>query len=742
MENRTQALGILIVVITVSSVALVPITPSLQAPTEEGLESGIGRAQGSDQPTVQGPVPNEEQNPAQSPSAPVNDGSFGGPLGCAPSIENVVAGAAVEEFLNLSEGATARLSQDCMVAVLVPGWSHDFVGAYEKLQKSGMPLLITSDSVLHAFHIIFDGLLKDLETKVFRPDLVNLSRAIMEESLSQSEVVDSALQPIALRNVAFFAVPLRLLDPNATIPEEVESLVDAEIAHIFEHAGFRPSPIFNSDPVPLGIVTEDYSQYVPRGHYTETPELESYFRAMMWFGRMSFHVESDAELQGAALLGYLWSRQPAQVHLWWERVYDVTAFLVGPSDDLMPNQFASIVKEVLVGLDGNGTALLDPTNLALLRQAAQAAANPRIVSELVPDDNPDGEEPVPVGLRFMGQRFVVDSAVFQELVFDRVTDYGGSGMPFTAFDSGPRIVRAFPRGLDLLDALGSKTAADVLAREGDTDYAGYDTHVGAARALFANLTDDEWNSTAYLRWLRALQAGLADFNSSEYPTFMRGDAYAHQKLNTVLGSWTALRRDTILYAKQSYSARVTGINLPNAPPASYVEPVVAVYERMQELVAATRDTLDELDALDAAWGGRLLGMGWMLENLTSISQSELAGEPLTSEQRAYIRYFADRLDGVLARVSAKSLDTRLVADVHTDQNSGLVLEEATGDLALMVVLVQDPDGQWYAVVGPIFSQYEFKHPMSDRLTDEAWRAMTASGDTPAMAPWVSRFLEA
>lgn len=29
----------------------------------------------------------------------------------------------------------------------------------------------------------------------------------------------------------------------------------------------------------------DFSQFKPRGHYTETPELEQYFRAMIWLGR-------------------------------------------------------------------------------------------------------------------------------------------------------------------------------------------------------------------------------------------------------------------------------------------------------------------------------------------------------------------------------------------------------------------------------------------------------------------------
>src|SRR6185503_13480355 len=35
---------------------------------------------------------------------------------------------------------------------------------------------------------------------------------------------------------------------------------------------------------------EDFSQYKPRGHYSRTPELQHYFRSMMWLGRTDFRL--------------------------------------------------------------------------------------------------------------------------------------------------------------------------------------------------------------------------------------------------------------------------------------------------------------------------------------------------------------------------------------------------------------------------------------------------------------------
>jgi hypothetical protein len=64
----------------------------------------------------------------------------------------------------------------------------------------------------------------------------------------------------------------------------------------------------------------------------------------------------------------------------------------------------------------------------------------------------------------------------------------------------------------------------------------------------------------------------------------------------------------------------------------------------------------------------------------------------------------------------------LIADVATDPDSGQVLEEGTGMLNHIYVVVPI-DGKLVLAMGSIFTCYEFPWPMSDRLTDEAWRAM-------------------
>ena len=59
------------------------------------------------------------------------------------------------------------------------------------------------------------------------------------------------------------------------------------------------------------------------------------------------------------------------------------------------------------------------------------------------------------GFRFMGQRFIPDSYMFQNLVHDKVKG------------------RAFPLGLDVMAVLGSKRAYDILDSMGETGYPNY-----------------------------------------------------------------------------------------------------------------------------------------------------------------------------------------------------------------------------------------------------------------------------
>ena len=79
-----------------------------------------------------------------------------------------------------------------------------------------------------------------------------------------------------------------------------------------------------------------------------------------------------------------------------------------------------------------------------------------------------------------------------------------------------------------------------------------------------------------------------------------------------------------------------------------------------------------------------------------------------------------------------------MVDVHTEQNTKQVLEEGVGYVNLMVVAYKVPDGRILIGAGPVMSYYEFKWPMSDRLTDEKWQEMLES-NPPEPPEWIPNF---
>ena len=688
--------------------------------------------------------------------------------------------------------------------VVISWHGDDIVQPYKTLKEQGVPIFVTSDTLLHLYHIQFNEILKRLEEEEFFDELIDMSQAMMERAIWDYEsFTDSDLKEAARRDVAYFAVALKLLQMptegydeekakqeieqwniehpwdekefkplkkvDFSTPSYVADEVKAEIKNIEGHEGFKPSAIFNS-PDSKNLYKEDYSQYVPRGHYTRSEALKRYFKAMMWYGRMAFLLKggpdalvSEKDATIATIQASLISAELPNVSLraqrsnlttcWeiWNRIYSVTSFFVGTADDLTPYEYLEAMEKVL-GTSFDASQLADEEALLNLKAELAQMRNPEIyggsgVCLIAP---PVTKEKLyqcladTKGMRFMGQRFVPDSYMFQNLVFPAVGMYVGQNEPFTLKMTilGPQ--RCFPRGLDVMAVLGSERAYDVLKAEGDTEYQGedtsYDEQLSELREEFGALTEKDWNHNLYWAWLYALKPLLRDF-AEGYPAFMQTDAWKDKELQTALASWTELRHDTILYAKQSYTPAATAMPPQLQPVVGYVEPVPEFYSRMLTLTRMTREGLIKLDALSDEEKTRLESLESILEKLIQISKDELEGKELSESDYEFIRNFGGQLDAIVVGVEAKGKETTLVADVHTDTNPPMeVLEEGLGYVDLALVAYKVPDGRIILGAGPTLSYYEFRWSMEQgRLTDEQWKEMLEQGQQPPRPDWIDSF---
>jgi hypothetical protein len=633
-------------------------------------------------------------------------------------------------LIRLSDEQRAMLEEDGFV--VVPSQVAQIYEIYKSAKERGIPIFVTTDALLHAYHILYDYTLRSAEIQHFVNDLQGLNAVMIEVAEEQYSAASGKPQEAARRNLAFFSVASVLLDPSIQIAAEVADDVNAELDLITAHQGFAESPIFG--------YKEDYSQYVPRGHYTRNETFERYFKAMMWYGRMMFRLKPGDSpeaieagrmetRQAILIVAALQNAQVGQESALavWERIYEPTVFFVGQTDDLNIYDYGRLVKEVY----GDQLTLADLDDEAKLDgfiERAMTLRPPKIVSSYVTDR--EKPEEMTKGFRFMGQRFIPDSYIFQQLVYDKV-----------GTQDNPRL---FPKGLDVAAALGSPRAYVILLHDYEEgQYANYMEQMQKLQNEFSQLPPEQWVENLYWSWLYALRP-LLEIRGEGYPVFMQNQGWVDKDINTFLDSWTELRHDTILYAKQSYTMKATGIMPQPEAVKGYVEPQPEVYARLAALAKQMRTGLEGRGLLDAEYRDKLERLESLLLSLKTMAEKELAGQALSEEEYELIRNIGGILEGITtfsAKVKEQitsEADERMaiVADVHTDTNSGQVLEEGVGDASLIYVIAL-VEGKLVATQGGVFSYYEFTQPMSDRLTDEAWQALEPKPDLPI---WTGSFV--
>lgn len=604
-----------------------------------------------------------------------------------------------------------------------PGETKEFYELYERARYDNIPVFVTSDSLLHVYHLLFDKTLRRAEMTAFIPMLKRLDAELLRTSVAQYEALaDTPWADAARRNAAYFAVALKLLDPAWEIPAGLRDLAEPDLAAIAAHNRIGPSAIFPG--YPRG---EDWSQYVPRGHYTKNEDLKRYFRAMMWHGRITFRAADPLETQQAALLTLAYQQTSVDglsADQVWAGIYEPTVFFVGRSDDLTPREYGEALAAAY-GAVSDPRELLDPAKFAAFQAAVKELRSPQILEEIK-------------GLRLMGQRFVPDAFVFEKLTDPNVPE------------------RMLPRSLDFFAAIGSDRALKHLEDLGDAAMPKYRANMDKLRATFAGYNEATWTQNLYWSWIHSLRPLLEPLGEG-YPTFMRSEAWLDKQLTTALGSWTELKRDTILYAKQVYVERGYDALQPPEPERArgYVEPVPELFARVAGLSRMTIEGLAARGLLAEEDRALLEAMERLATRLQTMAEKQLRGEALSAEEYELIRFYGAEIEALTfaadddafyqgrggTPAGGEDLQAAVVADIATNVAENIVLENAVGRV-FEIYVVALIEGRLVLTKGGVFSHYEFVQPLSDRLTDEAWRARLDAGETPPLASWTESFIVA
>ena len=603
----------------------------------------------------------------------------------------------------LEDEAKEKIKQNGFVICGVSG--SEFFEIYEQNRYMQIPNFVTVDSLMHTYHLYFSHLLKKIEKDYLSDSLTQLSSRMLESSMAQYDALKgSEWESAARRNVAFFTIGAKLMNENTVVSEDVKDIVATELDRIQRADGIYLSKITGDE--------EDYTQYIPRGYYEGDQKLEQYFKAMMWYGRIHFK-QKEEDLDRSAFLITKALADDAEAYRLWEGIYAVTSFFAGASDDLGVCEYAPVIQEAY-GADISITDLPgSEREFQRFHEMTENLSAPKINSIPIID----GEDNVIQGFRFMGQRFSMDAAVMQQLIYSKVGENS----------QGEK--RMLPDVLDVPAALGSDMALSLLEESGATGYESYSENMSLLRDGLSQENETLWSGSLYAGWLNTLRP-LLTVKGEGYPMFMQSEEWIKKDLECFAGSFAELKHDTILYSKQ-VMAEMGGGYEEELDFRGYVQPEPLVYERFAALADMTIQGLKEYGMLSVAGEEDLSRLEKMADQLLTISIKELQNEVLTEEEYTFIECYGGDIEHFWYEAVKDNSDSEdiyveeypapIIADIATNPN-GSVLEIATGKPADIYVVVE-VDGKIRLASGSVYSFYQFEWSMDDRLTDSKWRQM-------------------
>lgn len=603
-------------------------------------------------------------------------------------------------------------------------WNYEFDQIhqiYEDNEYNYWSSFVTTDSVTHIFHIFYDGFLRSLEREELYPKSIELNKNLLVENIKiYDEIENKELKDLQIKNIAFVATGLKLLgyEPE-NLPKEAKDLMDREIKNVISEE-IATSAISDRDV--------DFSQLIPRGHYTRDEKLKKYFMGTMYFGQVGFFIESDGEmdknsiLQGLLLTHSIY-RNPKNLKNW-EDLVEPIDFLVENADDLSIREYARTLYGVY-GKDFNINKLDEEKKLTSAYEVLKAYPDPKIAGFL-------GKS-----FRYMPQRAVIDNVLMQNVV-DIASEAKPSDRPIYS-------------GLDLMATFGNEKAREILSKDPyNSHWDKYKERTEENISTVNKMEEKQWQRNMYRGWLWMLNAYDQKFGEG-YPMFMKNEAWERKDLVSALGSFAELKHDTVLYGKAVVAEMGGGED--EEMPKSYVEPNVELYDKLNWLLEFTKTNLKNREMLSEKLEDKINRFQTMVVKLRDLSIKELQKEPFTEDENQYLLYIGGEMESIMVdfvkssdenQISSwyeieNATDRRMpvVVDLMriVDNNVGLpegeVFHIGTGK-PIEIYVIYPHDGKLYMGRGAIFSYYEFIN--KNRLKDEKWQEMVYN-DTTDFPNW-------
>lgn len=629
-----------------------------------------------------------------------------------------------QELKDFDQQLFQQLGQDGFA--IVSGNYDQLFHLYEKNDYQEFPNFVTTDLFLQLYHLYFDCMLSELEETHLLQLMTDFSHD-MYEAMNRMEAGagdDELATHLARHNAAFFDVAYCLFTGKHLGTPAQLALAEPEVEHALKAENDFSQFMKDYEKVMFG-----YSLFRPRGHYSRSETLKSYFRGMMWLQSASFGMDHEEEVKEAVVMAYALKNDPFLLKKY-ERLNKFITFLMGQPDNLsLPQVLAEVEKTGMPMAE----LLNDPQAMSTIKATLEEIGNQQ--THIRPAFERTSHNKICV----MPQRYQPDAEVLLKMV-----DY----------DNNPT-KRATPKGLDFFAAMGVSAAEQILMKE-KNEWKDFGSQL---KQMKVRMGEIDWNETIATRWMNALKLmSEGQDNQAQLPYFMLNPEWSKKDLNAALASWAELKHDAILYAKQPMGAECGGGGPPEPVVKGYVEPNVKFWKKAIELLDHTYKLLEDENMLTDKTNQATNRMKEEAEMLLRFSEKELAGQELTDEEYGQIEYIGSTFENIsldLVRqedqylsgwddVEGADRKVALVADVYTanaDNNpEKSILYEAV-DCGDEIYVVVELGGYLYLTRGAVLSYREFIQPSDmPRLTDEEWQQQLEGHPRKGVPEWMQRII--
>lgn len=593
---------------------------------------------------------------------------------------------------------------------------------YDENYYDYTPSFITTDLYLQVMHMHLSKEMQAMEQDKMYPILMALIKEQLETAKKSSFGSNNPkIKSAYAWNQVYYSVALSLL---TGVKQEVPANYKAKYDYEFENSQNAQGNISEF----LGDSLMDYTQFQVRGNYTRTDSLKRYFKCVKWLNSASIYLDSDEGLTRAVLMGYaiLHSTSSQKEYNAYSNIIN---FLAGEENNLSIFHIIKILKD---SQSKNVNELISKENLQRIRLALNEA-NPRKFSPKGADLKTE-RYIARKRMLFTSGRYTFDGEILQRLVHITL----------------PQPKRLFPKALDVFAAMGNKTAEEILLNvyKEKQNWENYPDTLNALKKKFQGF--NKWDKSIYNKSMQTFLTLQNPVNSAPY--FMQTPNWQKKNLNTMLGSWTGLKHDMLLYIEQPSGAEMgDGGEVPPPQKIAYVEPQLEFWGKCVELLSLNKKMLVENGLMTEKLANRNKQLTDMAGLFIKISEKELKGQKLTDKEFNTLSFIGgeiesltlniiDSNEGFISSVTTPEKYMAIAADVYTykdiKQDEWKCLEECVG-MGDEIYVLAEINGLLYLTRGAVYSHYEFLQPTSDRLTDEAWQKQLLDNKEPEGAIWMN-----